>query len=142
MSLDQGLKGCTREGCRSTAVAFPKLSFRDAAQNQSSALLRLAVCSEHMALDPRLYQDAVAWPAVVAAHEGRYGLPPIYCETVLSYVLFSTVEAQTYMSALAAADNKARVLRELSPRPGVIAIDEVSQEEFDHLLEMSKRAPS
>jgi hypothetical protein len=142
MSLDRGLKTCTRTGCTGTAVAFPKLSFRDAAENQSSALLRLCVCSEHMTLDPRLYQDAVAWPAVVEAHSKRYALPPIFTETILTYVLFESIEAQTYMSALASADNKARLLHELSPKPGVIAIEEVSQEEFDRLLAQSKRTPS
>ncbi len=133
------MKLCTRSGCQGTAAAFPKLSFRDAAGNQSSALLRLAVCSEHMGADFATYLGAVSWPAVQAAHEGRYGLAPIYSETVLSYVLVSSIEGQTYLAALEDVDNKKELLRQMQPHQRVIPVEEVSREEFERLLAEGNR---
>ena len=127
------MRHCTRRGCTSTAVAFPKLSFRDAAQNQTNAILRLAVCSEHMPLDKSLYLAQVAWPAVQRRHSEHYGLMPILDETVLSYVALESVEGQTFLALLEE--------RERPPLVALPKVEEVSNEEFRRLLRESKRSP-
>jgi hypothetical protein len=124
------MKLCTRM-CSGTAVFYPKLRFKDAAENISSALLRLAVCQEHKG-SKEDFLPQVHWEAVVEAHKTRYGLPPIYEETFLELVPLDSDEGRDYTALLERRDQGALIQR--APAPTRIPVEEVSQSEYDAIV--------
>jgi hypothetical protein len=123
------MKLCTRV-CSGTAAFYPKLRFKDAAENISSALLRLCVCGEHKG-SVEDFLPQVRWEAVVEAHKTRYGLAPIFAETFLEYVALDSDEGRDYTALLEQRDQGALIQR--APTPGTIPVEEVSQAEYDAL---------
>ena len=123
------MKTCTRV-CAGTAVFYPKLRFKDAANNVSSALLRLCVCQEHKG-SVEDFLPQVRWEAVVEAHKTRYGLAPIYAETFLEMVLLDSDEGREYTRLLEEREQGALIQR--APTPGAIPVEQVSQEEYDRI---------
>lgn len=124
------MKLCTRM-CSGTAVYYPKLRFKDAAENISSALLRLCVCHEHRGTVGD-FLPQVHWEAVVEAHKTRYGLAPIFHETFLEHVRLDSDEGREYTALLERRDQGALVQR--APAPTAIPVEQVSQSEYDAIV--------
>jgi hypothetical protein len=129
------VKTCTRLLCVGTLIAYPKLRFKDAAGNISSATLRLGVCGEHKS-GPDVFLAQVNWVAIQQAHKKRYGIMPIYEETFLEWVFVDSDEGRAYEELLLRKEQGALIRK--AAEGTRVAVEEVSEEEFRRLFRQSQ----